>query len=66
MNQAIEQANVGAVLKSNMEQLQCELMLMGELQQYYRDCMARALPVAPSQESVQAYQAYSSEIESMF
>jgi len=37
MQQAVAQASAGQQLRSHMEQLQKELILMGELQQKYRD-----------------------------
>lgn len=37
MQQAIAQASAGEQLRGDMEQLQKELILMGELQQKYRD-----------------------------
>jgi tuberous sclerosis protein 1 len=37
MQQAVAQASAGERLRGDMEQLQKELILMGELQQKYRD-----------------------------
>lgn len=66
MQQAVAQASVGHQLRGHMEQLQKELILMGELQQKYRDRFSQ-LPLLRHSEDELAHlqDSYHEEIKGM-
>ncbi|XP_069705375.1 hamartin isoform X3 [Periplaneta americana] len=65
MRQAVAQASAGEQLRGDMEQLQKELILMGELQQKYRDRFSQ-LPLRNNEEEVAYIQdAYCEEIRAI-
>ncbi|XP_066991586.2 hamartin isoform X2 [Anabrus simplex] len=66
MKQAVAQASVGEQLRDNLEQLQKKLLLMGELQQKYRDRFSQ-LPLLRhhEDESTILKDAYYEEVKSL-
>ncbi|KAK7868191.1 hypothetical protein R5R35_003057 [Gryllus longicercus] len=66
MKQAIAQVVVGEQLKESVEQLQKKLLLMGELQQRYRDRFSQlSLLKCPDEEVTVLQDSYISEVQSL-
>jgi tuberous sclerosis protein 1 len=66
MQQAVARASAGERLRGDMEQLQKELILMGELQQKYRDRLSQLPVLRHSEDEVAHLQdSYSEEIKGL-